>query len=84
MLAVAVFPFSWLVNLLVCLSSASIFRQNEKHEQIEIMANHGPFCKRIKMIKKTSSNQSCGRDREYKMVRFKVPQYILDQFDYSR
>ena len=28
------------------------------------------------MIKKTSSNQSCGRDRECKMVRFfKVPQY---------
>ena len=23
-------------------------RQNEQHEQIEIMANHGPFCKRIK------------------------------------
>ena len=28
------------------------------------------------MIKKTSSNQSCGRDRECKRVRFKVPQYI--------
>ena len=26
----------------------SILRQNEQHEQIEIMANHGPFCKRIK------------------------------------
>ena len=33
-------------------------------------ANHGPICKRIKMIKRTSSNQSCGRDRECKMVRF--------------
>ena len=29
------------------------------------------------MIKKTSSYQSCGRDREYKMVRFKVPQYMF-------
>ena len=28
------------------------------------------------MIKKSFSNQSCGRDRECKMVRFKVPQYI--------
>ena len=27
------------------------------------------------MIKKTSSNQSCRRDRECKMVHFKVPQY---------
>ena len=26
----------------------SVLRQNEQHEQIEIMANHGPFCKRIK------------------------------------
>ena len=25
----------------------SILRQNEQHEQIEIMANHGPFRKRI-------------------------------------
>ena len=25
-----------------------ILCQNEQHEQIEIMANHGPFCKRIK------------------------------------
>ena len=44
--------------------------QIEQHEQIEINANHGPFCKRIKMIKKTSSNQSCGRDRECKLVSF--------------
>ena len=29
-----------------------------------------PFCKRIKMIKKTSSNQSCGGDRQCKMVLF--------------
>ena len=48
----------------------SILRQNEQHEQIKIMANHGPFCKRIKHDKKTSTNQSCGRDRECKMVRF--------------
>ena len=26
----------------------SILRQHEKHEQIETMANHGPFCRRIK------------------------------------
>ena len=26
----------------------SILRQNEQHEQIEILANHGPFCERIK------------------------------------
>ena len=26
----------------------SILRQNEQHEQIETMANHGPFCKSIK------------------------------------
>ena len=57
----------------------SILRQNEQHEQIEIMANHGPFCKRIKMIKKLSSNQLCGRDSECKMVRFQSPPvYILD------
>ena len=49
----------------------SIFRQNEQHKQIKTMANNGPFCKRIKMINKTSSNQSCGRDRECKMERFK-------------
>ena len=28
-----------------------MLRQNEQHEQIEIMAKHGPLCKRIKMIK---------------------------------
>ena len=27
------------------------------------------------MIKEISSNQSCGKDRECKMVRFKVPKY---------
>ena len=42
----------------------------KQHEQIEIMANHGPFWKRIKMMKKTSSNKSCGSDIECKMVRF--------------
>ena len=26
----------------------SILRQNEQHEQIEIIPNHGPFCRRIK------------------------------------
>ena len=26
----------------------SILRQNEQHEQIEIMANHGPFYQKIK------------------------------------
>ena len=26
-------------------------RQNEQHEEIEIMANHGPFCKRMKYDK---------------------------------
>ena len=25
----------------------SVLRQNEQHEQVEIMANHGPLCKRI-------------------------------------
>ena len=29
----------------------SILRQNEQHKQIEIMANRGPFCKRIKYDK---------------------------------
>ena len=28
------------------------------------------FARGKKMIKKTSSNQSCGKDSEYKMVRF--------------
>ena len=32
---------------------ASILRQNEQHEQIEIMANHGSFCKRIKNNKES-------------------------------
>ena len=40
--------------------------QNQLHE----IANHGVLCEKIKMIKKTSSNQQCGRDNEYKMVRF--------------
>ena len=48
----------------------SLLRQNEQHAQIEIMANHGPLCKGIKMKKETSSNQSGGRDSECKMVRF--------------
>ena len=26
----------------------SVLRQNEQHEQIKIMANHGPLCKTIK------------------------------------
>ena len=30
----------------------SAFHQNEPHEQIEIMTNHGPLPKPIKMIKK--------------------------------
>ena len=29
-------------------NTTSILRQNEQHERIEIMANHGPFCKMIK------------------------------------
>ena len=31
------------------------------------------------MIKKTSSNQSCGRDSEYKMVRFSVKSLSMGQ-----
>ena len=31
-----------------CETLTSILRQNEQHEQIETLANHGPFCKRIK------------------------------------
>ena len=34
----------------------SVLGQHEQHEQIEIMANHSPLCKQIKMIKETSSN----------------------------
>ena len=35
-----------------CLKTlTSILRQNEQHEQIEIMANHGPLCKRHKKDK---------------------------------
>ena len=30
----------------------SVFSQNEPHEQIETVANHGPLCKRIKSDKK--------------------------------
>ena len=30
----------------------SVLRQNEPHEQIETMANHGPLYKRIKRDKK--------------------------------
>ena len=48
----------------------SVLRQIEQHEQIKIMANHGPLCKRIKNDKEISSNQPCGRDSECKMVRF--------------
>ena len=29
----------------------SVLRQNEPHEQIETIANHGPLCKRIKSDK---------------------------------
>ena len=35
------------------------------------------FARGKKIIKKTSSNQSCGRDRECEMVHFKVPQYRI-------
>ena len=28
-----------------------MLRQNEQHEQIEIVANHGPLCKRMKSDK---------------------------------
>ena len=42
----------------------SVLRQNEPHEQIETIANHGPLCKRIKTDKKKSSNQPYGRDSE--------------------
>ena len=48
----------------------SVLRQNEPNEQIESMANHGPLCKRIKMIKKKFSNQPRGRDSECKIMRF--------------
>ena len=45
-----VFPFVKTsgYHLKVFVFITSILRQNEQHEQIEIMANHGPFCKRIK------------------------------------
>ena len=32
----------------------SVLRQNEQHEQIEIMANHGPLCKGIENDKGNS------------------------------
>ena len=47
--------------------------QNEPHEQIETMANHGPLCKQMKSDK-TSSNKPCGNHVEetviIKLVRF--------------
>ena len=51
--------------------------QNENHEQIKSMANYGPLCKGIEMIKVTVSNQNCGRDRECKKLCIcNVLQYI--------
>ena len=36
------------VEQVVTLTAGVTVRQKEQHEQIEIMANHGPCCKRIK------------------------------------
>ena len=53
----------------------SILPQNEQHEQIEIMANHGPFCKRIKNDKETSSHVE--ETVNVKWCVSKVPQYMF-------
>ena len=37
-----------------------MFRQNEQDEQMEIMANNGPFCEGIENDKGTFLNQNCG------------------------
>ena len=42
----------------------SILRQNEQHEQIEIMENHGPFCKRIKNDKENILNSIMWKRQE--------------------
>ena len=55
---------------------SSILRQNKQHEQIEIMANHGPFCKRIKMIKKHPQINHVEKTDNVKWCVFKVPQYM--------
>ena len=47
-----------------------MLRQNEQHEQIQIMAIRGPLCTKTETIMETSSNQPCGRDSECQTVRF--------------
>ena len=54
-----------------------MLRQNEQHEQIEIMANHGAFCKRIKMIKKKSVYKA-GKEYENKKVYLNWPNLNSD------
>ena len=60
----------------------SILRQNEQHEQIEIMANYGPFCKRIKKDKENILNLIVwNRQTNVKWCVFKVTQYIKFQIN---
>ena len=59
-------------NELLLFSDTSMNNETHSNEILHTVniANHGSLCKRIIMIKKTSSNQPCGRDSECKMVRF--------------
>ena len=41
-------------------NTTTVLRQNKQHEQIKSMADHGPLCKMIKMIKEIFSNQQYG------------------------
>ena len=55
-----VFNFKLNVRRQLLKTLTSVLRQIKQHEQIEIMANNGPFCKVIEMIKETSLNQNYG------------------------
>ena len=59
-----------------------MLRQNEQHEQIEIMANHGPFCKRLKNdLEKHPQINHVEETENVKWCVFKVPQYSLCVLD---
>ena len=55
----------------------SILRQNEQHEQIETMANHGPCCRRIKNDKYHPQINHVEETENVKWCVFNVPQYTL-------
>ena len=59
----------------------SVLHQNEHHEQIEIMANNGPYCKGIENDKRNIfESELWKKNSECIMVRFLSPSVYVKHY----